>query len=431
MGALACRSHRDSARQVCGGRVSAPGRTSLGGPGAGWTRLLSQASCQRPGLGFRPLPGFPYPFRVIPGPAGSLARSRRKLRKLRLPEPQVGRARRSAGQWRGRSQQLPVFSCLFLPGSLAPHFSGLLRPKPSGYAAAMPVDTLSPGAPAAPALPCRLRTKVPGYLLRRPADGGVRKPSAVERLEADKAKYVKSLHVANTRQEPVQPLLSKQPLFSPETRRTVLTPSRRALPGPCRRPQLDLDILSSLINLCDSPVSPAEASRTPGRAEGAGQPPPATPPRPPPSTSAVRRVDVRPLPASPARLCPSPGPAAASSPARPPGLQRSKSDLSERFSRAAADLERFFNFCGLDPEEARGLGVAHLARASSDIVSLAGPSAGPGSSEGGCSRRSSVTVEERARERVPYGVSVVERNARVIKWLYGLRQARESPAAEG
>lgn len=154
------------------------------------------------------------------------------------------------------------------------------------------------------------------------------------------------------------------------------------------------------------------------------------PPRPPPSTTAVRRVDVRPLPTSPAQPCPSPG-TAASSPARPPGLQRSKSDLSECFSRAAADLERFFNFCGLDPEEARGLGVAHLARANSDIVSLAGPSAGPGSSEGGCSHRSSATVEERALERVPYGVSVVERNARVIKWLYGLRQARETPAAEG
>ncbi|XP_016056034.1 PREDICTED: protein FAM110A [Miniopterus natalensis] len=256
----------------------------------------------------------------------------------------------------------------------------------------MPVDMLPPGARDTPALPFRLRTKVPGYLLRRPADGGARKPSAVERLEADKAKYVKSLQVASTRQEPVQPLLSKQPLFSPGTRRTVLTSSRRVLPGPCRRPQLDLDILSSLIDLCDSPVSPAEAGRAPGRAE--------------PDT-------------------------AASSPARPPGVQRSKSDLSERFSRAAADLERFFNFCGLDPEEARGLGVAHLARASSDIVSLAGPSAGPGSSEGGCSRRSSATVEERARERVPYGVSVIERNARVIKWLYGLRQAREAPAAEG
>uniref|UniRef100_A0A4X1SL24 Centrosome-associated FAM110 N-terminal domain-containing protein n=1 Tax=Sus scrofa TaxID=9823 RepID=A0A4X1SL24_PIG len=133
----------------------------------------------------------------------------------------------------------------------------------------MPVDTLTPGARDTPAaLPFRLRTKVPGYLLRRPADSGARKPSAVERLEADKAKYVKSLHVANTRQEPVQPLLCKQPLFSPGTRRTVLTPSRRVLPGPGRRPQLDLDILSNLINLCDSPVSPAEASRTPGRVEG-------------------------------------------------------------------------------------------------------------------------------------------------------------------
>lgn len=31
-----------------------------------------------------------------------------------------------------------------------------------------------------------------------------------------------------------------------------------------------------------------------------------------------------------------------------------------------------------------------------------------------------------AAERVPYGVSVIERNARVIKWLYGLRQAKDN-----
>lgn len=30
-------------------------------------------------------------------------------------------------------------------------------------------------------------------------------------------------------------------------------------------------------------------------------------------------------------------------------------------------------------------------------------------------------------ERPVYGVSVIERNARVIKWLYGMRQAKESP----
>nr|XP_021504942.1 protein FAM110A isoform X1 [Meriones unguiculatus] len=329
----------------------------------------------------------------------------------RMKEPYSHRARHPAAN--------------FVPVSVS-------SPLPSGYVTAMPVDTLSPGAPAAPSLPFRLRTKVPSYLLPKPADGRARKPSAVERLEADKAKYVKSVRVANTRQEPVQPPLARQPLFSPGPRSSVLTPSRRAVPCPGRRPQLNLDILSSLINLCDSPVSPAEASRTPGRAEGSARKvSPATAPRPPPNTVAVRRVDVRPLPASPTRPCPSPGTTATSSPGRPPGLQRSKSDLSERFSRAAADLERFFNFCGLDPEEARRLGVAHLARTSSDIVSLAGPSAGPCSSEGGCSHRSSVTVEERALERVPYGVSVIERNARVIKWLYGLRQARDPPATEG
>lgn len=36
--------------------------------------------------------------------------------------------------------------------------------------------------------------------------------------------------------------------------------------------------------------------------------------------------------------------------------------------------------------------------------------------------------EEAAKDDRPAcGVSVIERNARVIKWLYGMRQAKESP----
>ncbi len=36
--------------------------------------------------------------------------------------------------------------------------------------------------------------------------------------------------------------------------------------------------------------------------------------------------------------------------------------------------------------------------------------------------------EEAAKDERPvYGVSVIERNARVIKWLYGMRQAKVSP----
>ncbi|XP_010213877.1 PREDICTED: protein FAM110A-like [Tinamus guttatus] len=110
---------------------------------------------------------------------------------------------------------------------------------------------------------------------------------------------------------------------------------------------------------------------------------------------------------------------------RQPLLHRSKSDLSDRYSRATADLERFFNYCGLDPEELQSLGAERFARAASDIVSVKLPSGSTASSEGGRSPCSGASPVGRPPERMPYGISIVERNARVIKWLYGLRQARE------
>ncbi|XP_072487791.1 protein FAM110A [Notamacropus eugenii] len=335
----------------------------------------------------------------------------------------------------------------------------------------MPVETLptagslkevAPGAPCASSMPFRILTKGPGYF-RRQGEGNVRKPSAVERLEADKAKYVKSLRVASTRQEPIKPLLLKQPLFSPGVRRAMLTPNRRSPGMGSRRAEacgarasLNMDVLSNLINLCDSPA-PLPDGPPPERKWKAGPSPglsrmslgdgkqmsPATEgslstPLRPPSIAAVRRVDVRPtgepqiraMPSSPASPCSnlgiSPGPSPQEGPRRLTHLHRSKSDLSDRFSRATADLERFFNYCGLDPEEAQGLGVEHFARASSDIVSVKFHSVSTSSSEGTRSQRSEATAEDRARDRTPYGVSVIERNARVIKWLYGLRQAREA-----
>ncbi|KAM6977464.1 LOW QUALITY PROTEIN: protein FAM110A [Aplochiton taeniatus] len=120
-----------------------------------------------------------------------------------------------------------------------------------------------------------------------------------------------------------------------------------------------------------------------------------------------------------------------------PALHRSKSDLSDRYSRATADLERFFNYCGLAPEEVDGMSGFH--RANSDIVSklrsVSTPSSEYGGEErgggggGGGEEEESGGEEEapgRANERVPYGISVIERNARVIKWLYGIRQARDA-----
>uniref|UniRef100_A0A1A8EKP6 Protein FAM110B n=2 Tax=Nothobranchius korthausae TaxID=1143690 RepID=A0A1A8EKP6_9TELE len=123
--------------------------------------------------------------------------------------------------------------------------------------------------------------------------------------------------------------------------------------------------------------------------------------------------------------------------ARRSSLHRSKSDLSDRYARAGADVERFFNYCGLDPEELEAVGPENFARANSDIVSLNFRSASMISSDCDQSRRSSNDgvseadegedeEEEEAGERVPYGISAVERNARVIKWLYSIKQARET-----
>ncbi|KAM7378714.1 hypothetical protein PAMP_004318 [Pampus punctatissimus] len=125
-----------------------------------------------------------------------------------------------------------------------------------------------------------------------------------------------------------------------------------------------------------------------------------------------------------------------SSVVRRSSLHRSKSDLSDRYARAGADVERFFNYCGLDPEELEAVGPENFARANSDIVSLNFRSASMISSDCDRSRRSSndglsdgdegEDEEEENGERVPYGISAVERNARVIKWLYSIKQARET-----
>ncbi|KAI3357085.1 hypothetical protein L3Q82_015556 [Scortum barcoo] len=448
-----------------------------------------------------------------------------------------------------------------------------------------------PGFPSPPPCPSGYLTRVQDYF-RRQAEPGTRKLSAVERLEADKAKYVKSQQVALTRQAPIKPPIIRKPLVPPGMmlQCQISTPPARKVPR-CpadvenrggreasagrRGPALNLDILNNLINdVCDGPVpssqsssstSPSSSSpssgaksigsslsaeqersnrllnnlkplnhgtvnssstssctssplnnnpRTPA-AEPTRRPPP-IPARAPrivvpvpyssPNSVTVRRVDVRPqaevrkpqraqlqpqlrprqtaqgqvahpqvppppppapsqnqthpqlntpsqvLPPPPAYLPPSPmlvraGMIPPASPAftrisnasskgssrKHPSLHRSKSDLSDRYSRATADLERFFNYCGLDPEEVECMGgVERFTRANSDIVSVSKlRSVSTPSSEADRAREDGGDDDDedgpaRANERVPYGISVIERNARVIKWLYGIRQARDA-----
>uniref|UniRef100_A0A3P8TUR3 Family with sequence similarity 110 member A n=1 Tax=Amphiprion percula TaxID=161767 RepID=A0A3P8TUR3_AMPPE len=289
----------------------------------------------------------------------------------------------------------------------------------------MPVETLRPsdgrlaGVPFTSAMPFRILNKGPDYF-RRQAEPGARKLSAVERLEADKAKYVKSQQVALTRQAPIKPPIIRKPLVP----RCPVDPENgggREGPGERRRPALNLDILNNLINdVCDGPLP---CSHT----QSQTSPPAYLPPSPmlvragmiPPASPAFTRIS---------------NASSKGSGRKHPSLHRSKSDLSDRYSRATADLERFFNYCGLDPEEVEGMGgVERFTRANSDIVSVSKlRSVSTPSSECGDEadrmREDGGDEEDedgpaRANERVPYGISVIERNARVIKWLYGIRQS--------
>uniref|UniRef100_A0A3Q3MSH8 Protein FAM110B n=1 Tax=Labrus bergylta TaxID=56723 RepID=A0A3Q3MSH8_9LABR len=361
----------------------------------------------------------------------------------------------------------------------------------------MPTETLAPAlpdskaaGPATPfssAVPLRILNKGPDYF-RRQVEPNPKRLSAVERLEADKAKYVKSQEVINAKQEPIKPpVLAKPPAGHPLLKRgsgigggghgggiPFKASNNNAKSDTCagsgsKRENLNLEILKNLLN---------SSSSSGAGPEGRGAPSPSTSHslrsfshslKVPPINSTGRRspqqggnlnlsrrvLDERggeggvidrsrsPLPLRTARsssssappLPPKPNPLGLGcSVARRSSLHRSKSDLSDRYARAGADVERFFNYCGLDPEELEAVGPENFARANSDIVSLNFRSASMISSDCDQSRRSSneglsdadEDEEEEAGERVPYGISAVERNARVIKWLYSIKQARET-----
>uniref|UniRef100_A0A672HSL6 Protein FAM110B n=1 Tax=Salarias fasciatus TaxID=181472 RepID=A0A672HSL6_SALFA len=377
----------------------------------------------------------------------------------------------------------------------------------------MPTETLAPALPdskaAGPAaqfssaVPLRILNKGPDYF-RRQVEPNPKRLSAVERLEADKAKYVKSQEVINAKQEPIKPpVLAKPPAghtllakrgsgiggggnggglpfkasnnnAKADTCPTVSGSSKRENLNleilktfSTRRPRREPDLTAEGAELRAPPstshslrsfshslkVPPVNSGgrrsptprprRCPPKPNPASLPPPSLslpPPRPAPS----------PLPCDnslpPQSLPCDPDPSGSADPpvelelgssvARRSSLHRSKSDLSDRYARAGADVERFFNYCGLDPEELEAVGPENFARANSDIVSLNFRSASMISSDCDRSRRSSndglsdgdegEDEEEEAGERVPYGISAVERNARVIKWLYSIKQARET-----
>uniref|UniRef100_A0A3B3YRH0 Protein FAM110B n=1 Tax=Poecilia mexicana TaxID=48701 RepID=A0A3B3YRH0_9TELE len=346
----------------------------------------------------------------------------------------------------------------------------------------MPTETLAPPLPSSKSagpttpfsstVPLRILNKGPEYF-RRQAEPNPNRLSAVERLEADKAKYVKSQEVINAKQEPVKPPVLAKPTVDPSILSKKNTCASSC--GSGKRENLNLEILKNLLNSSsssqpsDSAPSPSTSHslrsfshslKVPPMASGGRRTPQqrSHSPLPPLLTShsssdLLRLCNGKPLrttqssSSSAPPLPPKPKPTSlppalslslprqGSNVTRRSSLHRSKSDLSDRYARAGADVERFFNYCGLDPEELEAVGPENFARANSDIVSLNFRSASMISSDCDQSRRSSNDgiseedegeEEEEAGERVPYGISAVERNARVIKWLYSIKQARET-----
>ncbi|XP_004697625.1 protein FAM110B [Echinops telfairi] len=355
------------------------------------------------------------------------------------------------------------------------------------------VKPVSPAATFTSAVPLRILNKGPDYF-RRPAEPNPKRLSAVERLEADKAKYVKSQEVINAKQEPVKAAVLAKPPVCPAAKRALGSPTLRVFGGNAKaesgvpRETLTLEILKNILNSSEGSSAGSghkHPSRNwlPHRADGPDlhrhsfaeslkvypthghgsapegsshggrrllEPSAESCLHVSHSSSDIRRVtsgkslraapcsnSAPPLPPKPklaalAATTKSPDADAAVEPAcavsRRPSLQRSKSDLSDRYFRVDADVERFFNYCGLDPEELENLGVENFARANSDIISLNFRSASMISSDCEQSQDSNSDLrnDDSANDRVPYGISAIERNARIIKWLYSIKQARES-----
>ncbi|NWU59614.1 F110D protein, partial [Dromas ardeola] len=280
---------------------------------------------------------------------------------------------------------------------------------------------------------------------REPGGSGGRVPSAVERLEADKAKYVKSQQVINSRQEPA--LRGCSPRLSPRGRRLLARQqcnelcqgsdlsreSPRKLPCPQSpvsrrtggRRLLRPDSLIIYRQKRDCPGGDKENAKGSGLVRRLFQGPLRDkPPSSPPARGLGEGSPAPQSPETPMLWVP------AEEEVRTPGASGgggsgSKQALALRVSLPLSEQERFFNYCGLDRALVELLGRERFGPAGWDNASARLPAScesEPGQASGG-SEGDGERGEEEPDARLGSAVSVVERNARVIKWLYGCQRA--------
>ncbi|NXA29547.1 F110C protein, partial [Ibidorhyncha struthersii] len=331
----------------------------------------------------------------------------------------------------------------------------------------------------------RLRSKGPEYLRRQMEARNPGRKSAVERLAADKAKYVKSQQVISTKQEPVI-LLSSASESSGET---CSVESRKTSRDLGRGKPLEL---GKGVYACRAPLQhgPPIARRSTPRRQmrpdslviyrqkcefGRGQSQDgsrgslvrrifqgsvkekqlASPEMPRVMEDAAATESKEPLSAKQSDREPSdrgaeqtvavsteaPGvctkeherPSKLSIPpeevkeVKRRGLHRSQSDISSRFSKSFSEFDTFFKYCGLEQEVIEDLGRENFSVVS-DNVSFKIRSISVATSESDFTRHSGDEglLEDELTEQVPSSTSVIERNARIIKWLYTCKKAKET-----
>lgn len=110
------------------------------------------------------------------------------------------------------------------------------------------------------------------------------------------------------------------------------------------------------------------------------------------------------------------------------GVSRSHSDISSRYSKSFADFDGFFKYCGLDCDIIESLGKENFS-AHSDEIALNIRSVSVSNSDDGFSKSSGDSdglQADEVLEKIRQGTSVIERNARIIKWLYSCKNATET-----
>ncbi|NXX68985.1 F110D protein, partial [Spizella passerina] len=254
----------------------------------------------------------------------------------------------------------------------------------------------------------------------------------------DKAKYVKSQQVISRRQEPA---LRGSPRLSPHGRRRLarqqcgeLGPEPPCPPSPVSRRSGGRRLLRPDSLIIYRQKRDCLGGDKENSAKGSGLvrrlfqgPLRATPPSSPPARSP--QTPMLWAPAERGERTPGGDSGGASGgippvPAEQPPGAPGKEPLALRVSLPLSEQERFFNYCGLDRAQVELLGRERFGPAGWDSASARAGSgeSEPGRASGG-SEGDAGPGEEEPDTRAGPAVSVVERNARVIKWLYGCQRA--------